>query len=212
MRRRLTDSPTIVLLAAIGAVFVCQQVIGFTAGRTVERSLFALSTPVLRNPWTVVTSVFAHANLSHLVANAVAFAVAGLLLERDTTPGRFYGFFVVTGALSGLAQIWFAAVAGQIVPGVTASVQVWGASGAVFALFGYLLTSNRLTERVVGGFQVGSRVQLLVFALVAAAITIYTGGARVALVAHFTGLLLGLLAGRLHVLRVTGDPVSAEPV
>lgn len=211
MRRRLTDSPTIVLLGVMVAVFLVQWIVGLVSGPRLVRSLFALSTPVTVQPWTVVSSVFAHNGVGHLASNAVAFAVVGLLLERETTDARFYAFFVLTGALAGLAQVWFAAVAGSFVPGVTAVVSVWGASGAVFALFGYLLTSNRLTERIVGGVEVSPRVQLLVFAVVAAAVTVYTGGARVALVAHFTGLLLGLLAGRLHVLRPRSVAGTAEP-
>lgn len=211
MRRRLTDSPTIVLLGLMGVVFLAQLGIELVAGPGRVRSLFALSAPVTLNPWTVVTSVFAHNGVAHLAANAAAFAIVGLLLERETPRWRFYAFFVLTGALSGLAQVWFAAVAGSFVPGVTASVSVWGASGAVFAMFGYLLTSNRLTDRLVGGVAVSPRVQLLVFAVVAAAITVYTGGARVALVAHFTGLMLGLLAGRLHVLRPRSVATTPEP-
>jgi len=42
---------------------------------------------------------------------------------------------------------------------------------------------------------------VLVFAVIAAVLTLATGAPGVALVAHFTGFLLGLIAGRAHLLR-----------
>ena len=211
MRRRLLESPTITLLGVFVVVFAVQTLIGMVAGPLTSRSLFALSTPVTLNPWTVVTSVYAHGSVSHLVANAVALVLVGLLIERETTPFRFHVFFLVTGALAGLAEVWFAAIAGPMIPGIVSQVNVLGASGAIFALLGYLLTSNRLTDRVVGSFEVSPRIQLALFALVAAAITVATASQQVALIAHFTGLLLGLLAGRLHVLRRRSNHPTPDP-
>ena len=226
MRRRLLESPTITLLGVFVVVFAVQTIVGLVTGPVAARSLFALSTPVTLNPWTVVTSVYAHGSVSHLVANAVALLVVGLLLERETTPFRFHAFFFVTGALAGLAEVWFAKffggfvayvsaivpVLGVLLPTIPAQVNVLGASGAIFALLGYLLTSNRLTDRVVGSFEVSPRLQLVLFAVVAAAITVATASRQVALVAHFTGLLLGLLTGRLHVLRRRSSPPMPDPV
>jgi membrane associated rhomboid family serine protease len=210
MRRRLLESPTITLLGVFAVVFAVQSLVGMVADPVTSRSLFALSTPVTLNPWTVVTSVYAHGGVSHLAANAVALALVGFPLERETTPFRFHAFFLLTGALAGLAEVWFASVAGAMIPGIVAQVNVLGASGAIFALLGYLLTSNRVTDRVVGSVQVSGRAQLLLFAVVAAAITIVTASQQVALVAHFTGLLLGLLAGRLHVLRSRSSQPTPE--
>lgn len=212
MRRRLLNSPTLTLLVAFVAVFALQAVVGLLAGPLTVQSLFALSTPVTVRPWTVVTSIYAHGSVSHLVANAIALVIVGLPLERETTPLRFHGFFLATGALAGLAEVWFAALAGAVLPGVVAQVNVLGASGAVFALLGYLLTSNRITDRVVGSFEVTGRAQLLLLAVAAAAITVVTGGQQVALVAHFTGLLLGLLAGRVHVLRSSAGHPAPDAV
>lgn len=212
MRERLLRSPTVATLALFLAVFVCQQLVALVASGTTMQALFALTTPVTRNPWTVVTSVYAHGGVSHLVANAVALAVVGILLERETTPARFHTFFLVTGALAGLAEVWLAAFLGTFIDGITAQVGVLGGSGAIFALAGYLLTSNRLTDRVVGSVQLSPRVQIAIFAGIAILITLVTASPQVALVAHFTGLLLGLIAGRAHLLRPAAGERSLEPV
>ncbi|QGA81295.1 rhomboid family intramembrane serine protease [Halomicrobium sp. LC1Hm] len=210
MRRRLLGSPTVMTLAAFLAVFLCQELVSLVAGRVAMQSLFVLTTPVTHNPWTVVTSVYAHSGVSHLIANAVALAVVGILLERQTTPARFHAFFVVAGALSGLAEVWLAPLTGAVLGGA-GQVSVLGGSGAVFALAGYLLTSNRLTDRVVGTIQLSPRLQLAAFAAIAVVVTLATARPQVALVAHFTGLLLGLVAGRVHVLRPRQKGAQPEP-
>lgn len=208
MRRRLTASPTVVTLAIVGAVYVLQQVVGLVAQ---QRSLFALSSPLLAQPWTLVTSVYAHATPSHLLANAAALALVGLLVERQTTSLRYHTFFLGTGMLAGVSQVVFTRLVGPVVPGMVSQVNVIGASGAIFALFGYLLASNRLADTVVGGFELSSRAQLALAGALAAVITVVTANPGVALVAHFTGLLLGFLAGRAHLLRPDEPAETPEP-
>jgi len=210
--RRPLRSPTLATLALFLAVFVVQELVRVVAGGVTVQALFALTTPVAATPWTVLTSVYAHGSVSHLLANAVALAFVGVLLERETTPARFHAFFLTTGALSGLAEVWLAATVGSVVGGVAAQVAVLGGSGAIFALAGYLLTSNRLTERVVGSVQLSPRVQIALFAVFAVAVTLATASPGVALIAHFTGLLLGLLAGRAHLLRPSAGEHTPEPV
>ncbi|MFC6974903.1 rhomboid family intramembrane serine protease [Halomicroarcula sp. GCM10025709] len=194
---RLTESPTVVTLGAIGAVFALQQVVGLILPQTL---VFGMSRPVAQ-PWTLVTSVYAHGGPSHLLSNAVALAVLGFLLERETTSLRYHTFFVLTGTIAGLAEVYAARLLGPVVPWMVGQVNVLGASGAIFAFLGYLLASNRLTETVVGGVSLSPRAQLALGGLCAAAITIATANPGVALIAHFTGLLLGFLAGRAHLLR-----------
>jgi membrane associated rhomboid family serine protease len=193
-------SPTVVTLALVGGVFLLQQLAGLVG----LGGVFALSLPLLTRPWTVVTSVYAHAGLSHLVVNALALALGGLLVERVTTNLRFHAFFVTVGALSGVMQVAVVGLVGPLVPGVPTAVSVLGASGAILGLYGYLLGSNRITETLVGGIQLSARVQLLLGAALAAAITLLTANPGAALIAHFTGLLVGFLSGRLHLLAPRG--------
>ena len=211
MRRRLLGSPTVVTLGLFLGVFLCQRLVAAVAGGVTMQSLFVLTTPVARNPWTLVTSVYAHSGFSHLIANAIALAFVGILLERQTTAARFHVFFVVTGALSGLAEVWVAPLTGAVLGGPT-QASVLGGSGAIFALAGYLLTSNRLTDRVVGSIRLSPRVQIAAFAAIAIVVTLATARPQVALVAHFTGLFLGLFAGRAHVLRPRQQEPRPEPV
>lgn len=187
---RWPRSPTVDLLAAFAAVFVAQRVGGAVG---VGTGTFALAAPFAR-PWTLATSVYAHASVGHLLANAVALVVVGFALERFTTRARFHGFVLATGALAGLAQVLVGRLVGQ-------PTAVLGASGAILALYGYVLAGNPLTGGVLARVDVGYRGRFLLLLLVAVAVTVATAGPGVALVAHFTGVVLGVLAGRLRVLQ-----------
>ena len=190
MRDRILG-PTVETVGIVLAVFVV-QVIALTIGLSID--LFALSMPLEDNPWTIVTAVYAHAGISHLVANLVALIVFGYIVERRSSRWRFHAFIVTTGALAGIAEVIVGSLMG-------ASPLVVGISGAVFALMGYILASNPVTDSAVAWLEVDVRVQLVLMLLIAVAITWITRGERVALVAHFTGFLLGLISGRAHLLR-----------
>ena len=183
-------SPTVDLLGIFGVVFVVQQ-LGTVAG--LGPAWFALVTPVAR-PWTLVTSVYAHASLSHLLANAVALALVGFSIERFTTRARLHAFVLVTGTLAGLAELLVGGLFGG-------AVGVAGASGAIFALYGYVLAGNPLAGGVLDRIDLGRRETLALLACVALAVTLLTGGVGVALVAHATGAVLGVVAGRLRLLQ-----------
>ena len=187
----VSRSPTLATLAAFVVVFAVQSVAGL-AGAVGD--LFVLSAPVTARPWTLLTSVYAHAGLGHLLANAAALLLPGLLVERKTTPVRYHAFFLGTGALAGVAEVTIGDFLGP-------PTGVLGASGAVFGLLGYLLVSNRLTDTVVGSVAVSGRTQVVVLLAVALLVTAATGRPGVALIAHATGLFVGLVAGRAHLLR-----------
>ena len=184
-------SPT---LEAAAVSFVL-SVIGFGSAYVgAGPTLFALSLPLTVHPWTVVTSVYTHASIAHLVLNLVAFVLAGLVVERRTTRLRFHGFVLLTGMLSGVATVLVGAILGR-------SVAVIGLSGAVLALFGYLLAGNLVTDLVVGRLSPSRRTLIPVVLGLAVVVTVATGGPNVAYTAHLTGFALGLLTGRFHLLR-----------
>ena len=185
------ESPTLTLVVVFLAVFVAELALGLVG---VGPGAFALAAPIALRPWTLVTSVYAHASIPHLVGNSLALVVLGLYLERQTSAAHFHIFFLATGVLSGLAQVWVGNAIGQ-------SVAVLGASGAIFGLLGYLLAGNRVTDSVMDDLPLEPRTQALVALLLAGVLTLATAGRQVALIAHFTGLLSGLVAGRAHLLR-----------
>jgi membrane associated rhomboid family serine protease len=193
----MARSPTFETLVLMSVTFLAQRAAALVG---LAAPLFVLTPAYPALPWTLVTSVYAHANLPHLLSNAVALALAGLLVEQTTTRLRFHAFFVGTGALSGLAQVVFV------------SEGVLGASGAVFALIGYLLTANPVSLALFDRVRLTRRVQVAIFAAFAVVVTLATGAPGAALVAHFTGLSLGLAAGRVRLLATDAGERSDRAV
>jgi len=201
----LRGSPTLETLVAFVVVFVFQQAtalfevaLGLPA---LYRTLFVLGAPVLVRPWTVFTSVYAHAGVGHLLSNALALALVGFLLERYTTRLRFHAFFIATGAVAGLTQVYVGGLLNGVFGGTVTGAAVLGASGAVLALYGYVLAGNRLTTAIADRLGVGATIEWALALAIAAVLTWMTASPGVALLAHFTGILLGLAAGRLDALE-----------
>ncbi|ERH10951.1 MAG: rhomboid family protein [halophilic archaeon J07HX64] len=204
-----TGSPILDVLAVFLVVYALQTLMGLVDAMP---GLFILEPPVQNDPWTVVTSVYAHANPGHLLSNAVALVLFGYAVATATTRTRFHLFFLSTGVLAGVSQIVLSDVLAETpvlndivgaapLIDATATGGVLGASGAVFALLGYLLASNRLVAGLDAVADVPSWVAYFVFVILAIAVTAATASQGVALIAHFTGLLLGLLAGWVNLLR-----------
>lgn len=195
-------SPTLETAVALVAVFLVQfplSALGFVG-------LFALTPLFVVQPWTLVTSVYSHAGPFHLLSNLLPLLLVGLLVERATTRLRFHAFFVTTGALAGLTQVLLGAFAG--------SGGVLGASGAVFALVGYAVTGNVVADRLLAGIDRladapwASTVALGAVALLGA---IALSGPNSAVLAHLAGLAMGLVAGRVRLLRVERAPRAGDP-
>lgn len=188
---RLTESPTAQTLVIMVCVFTLQQVTTLVGLGTF---FFVLGPTFPIRPWSLVTSVYAHGSLAHLLSNTFMLVLVGVMVESFTSSGRYHVFFLTTGVLSGLAQV-------LLLPGS----RVLGASGAIFAFLGYLVAGNPVSSSLLDALRLSRRAQLAVFAVLAVIVTFLTGAPGVALVAHFTGFLLGLLAGRMGLLRVR-DP------
>ena len=189
--------PVLELLFVFVLVYVLQFITAFAG---LVGSLFVLSPPIAQNPWTIVTSIYAHDGTGHLFSNAVALVLFGWPVARATTRFRFHLFFIVSGAVAGITQIVVSDAAG-----------VLGASGAVFALFGYLMAGNRLSSSLVQAVRVPTWVTLVAFVVIAAVVTLATASPGVALIAHFAGLLVGLLAGRVGLLDPGPRRQRTEP-
>ena len=82
---------------------------------------------------------------------------------------------------------------------------VLGASGAVLALYGYVLSGNPLAGGLLARLDLGRRAKVVLLVALALLVTIVTAGPGVALVAHFVGFALGVVGGRFRVLRVDRD-------
>lgn len=161
---------------------------------------FVLEYPLQENYWTLVSSVFAHGGINHLVSNITGLIFFGLPVAFKASRKKFYLFFLITGMVAGISQILFFQYL-YSVGAVEQTAGVLGASGAIFALIGYFIASNkvsRITRKILPSSQI---IAYLVYITIAVWITLATASPQAALVGHFTGLIIGLLAGRRNLLR-----------
>lgn len=86
----------------------------------------------LQRSITLVTALFVHADLAHLLGNLAYLMLFGLSVERALGPWRFLFLYLLCGALANLAAAW------QL--GGAAVTPLIGSSGAVSAVIGAYLT------------------------------------------------------------------------
>jgi rhomboid protease GluP len=192
-RMRRLPPVTVALVVVLAAIFLVEHALEVLDSPEALLLAGALSRDaVLAGEWwRVVTAIFLHGSVNHLVGNAIALFVLGMLCEHAFGRVQFVPLFVWSG------------IAGSVVSMLTSPGPSVGASGAIFGLQGAaIVLFRRHRERLlVRDRRIG--VVLIVWALytiVQGMLTPYVDNG-----AHLGGLLGGmLLARRLH-------PVVIEP-
>jgi membrane associated rhomboid family serine protease len=138
-------------------------------------------------PWTIVTNLFVHGSLWHILGNMVTLYFFGTYLTALVGERKF----LITYFLGGLLGNAFYLLYVYTLSGDTYAYAI-GASGAVFAVGGALMVLSPNVKTLVY-FVIP--VPLWVFVLGSFVLTAFISG--VAWQAHLGGLVLGLIAGLL---------------
>jgi len=165
----------LVLAAVCIAAFVLQLAVpGFS-------EMFTLvSADVAARPWTLLSALFLHGDVVHLLYNLFALALFGMILEQAVGRRRFLLIFFGAGVLAsiGAAVLYPAAL---------------GASGAIFGIMGALAMLRPRMQVWVGFFPMP-----MIMAAAVWAIGDFLGlffPTSVANLAHLVGLAAGVGAG-----------------
>ena len=137
-------------------------------------------------PWTIVTNLFIHAGLWHILANMFTLFFFGTYLSRLVGGGRFLIVYFGGGILGNILFIFLAYTLG--LDFFTIAV---GASGAIFALGG-ALAAMRPKIRV---FVFPIPVPMPLWVAVIGGFLILSFLPYIAWQAHLGGLVFGLIAG-----------------
>lgn len=78
--------------------------------------------------WRLLTSIFLHGGLMHIMANMVGLLFVGIFLEPLLGRTKYLIVYLLTGILANVTSLWW----------YTATVSI-GASGAIFGLYGLFL-------------------------------------------------------------------------
>ena len=144
---------------------------------------------------TLLTSMFMHGGLAHILGNMLYLHVFGDNVEDALGHGRFLVFYLLCGTLAGLAHVLTTALTrtGVLLPSL-------GASGAISGvLAGYVLLFPHRRVRVLWFFSLIDVPAILsigvwfVFQLISGLGMLGGGSSGVAYGAHIGGFLAGLI-------------------
>jgi len=124
--------------------------------------------------WQLFTSMFVHVNLLHLFGNMVFLLIFGIRGEDLFSTAEFFAIYFASGLLGNLLTLLMA-------PFIVSA----GASGAIFGIFGACVIYIRKTfgESIIGA---------LIFSFFLLVLSMSAG---VNIIAHFGGLVAGLIIG-----------------
>ena len=168
------------LIALNVVIFIIELVIGGEPINEVVDFLGLTPDELSQQPWTIISSMFVHGSVWHILFNMISLYFLGSFFIRATGEKSFLAVFFL-GGLAG--NILFALLANPFSTGI-------GASGAVFALGGALAV---MVPRVpVFIFFIPVPIPLWVAILI---LFLFSFLPTIAWQAHLGGLLLGLVAG-----------------
>jgi membrane associated rhomboid family serine protease len=151
-------------------------------------------------PHQIVTNMFAHGSVPHIIFNMFALYTFGVWLEKVWGPKRFLIFYMICGVVAGIAQMMFLKDTVVFDPQRGENVlmigSALGASGAImglFAAFGYLFPN---TELMMLFIPVPIKAKYMV--AIMAAIDLFGGlrpggGDGIGHFAHLGGLVMGFI-------------------
>ncbi|HZU13116.1 MAG TPA: rhomboid family intramembrane serine protease [Chloroflexota bacterium] len=179
---------TYALIAVNVAVFVLLSVNGGPGNGPTLVTFGALQPRLILDGewWRLLTAIFLHASVPHILFNMTSLFAVGTLAERLYGSGRFLAIYLGAGLIGSAVSFGLA-----IQSGTLGDIGV-GASGAIFGVAGALITARfhsstvipqRLRDRIST-----SMIPLVVISLVLAYLTPYVDNA-----AHIGGLLGGML-------------------
>jgi membrane associated rhomboid family serine protease len=159
------------LAALCVAMFVAQQIVG-TDAVILDKSL------IWAEPLRVITSIFAHGNVGHLLSNLFGLCLFGLILEGRVGPKRTLALFLASGIAINL---------------LTTYPRSLGASGAIYAILGALVVLRPWMQVWVSYIPMPMFIAGMVWAFQDATGAFFPSD--IGHLAHLGGLGIGVAAG-----------------
>src|SRR4029450_12925209 len=171
-----------------------------------QRAVIPLEPTPVSVYFTLLTSMFMHGGLMHLLGNMLFLWIFGDNVEDDLSHTRYLAFYLATGVAASLAHVTSTFVFGEnpFIPSLGASGAISGVMGGYLVLHPHrrvtVIMLRMLTE-VPGYVAVGL---WFVFQLISAFGVIGRGpqaGGGVAFTAHIGGFLAGVILVKLFAVR-----------
>jgi hypothetical protein len=147
---------------------------------------------IFNMPWQFITSLFAHANPSHLFVNMITLLFFGTKLEKLVGSRYFLIVFFISGVMGNIVHLMYAQITGL-------QVSSLGASGAICGVLGTLmiLKPNMKIMIIPIPFPIKLRTAILLFAIFEIICIIFSILPFIGHDAHLGGLFTGLVLGKI---------------
>ena len=151
--------------------------------------------------WQLITYMFLHGGVFHLLFNMLALWMFGVELERTWGTRFFLKYYFVTGVGAAAVTLLLAFVPGGFGRALWGSVTI-GASGAIYGvLLAYALYFPDRPIYVYAIFPIKAKHFVMIFGALALVLSMTGQGGGVAHIAHLGGIVVGYLylkGGRVH--------------
>jgi GlpG protein len=142
--------------------------------------------------WRLVTPMFLHFGVLHLLFNVVMFYRLGMFIEWRRGSWRILGLVLLSAVLSNLAEYYLDwGLPRAPLPVYDPSPLFGGLSGVLYGLFGYLWMRSKYNPEQ--GMHIDSTSVLILLGWLLLCLTGLIGG--IANVAHAVGLIVGVAVG-----------------
>ena len=138
--------------------------------------------------WRLITPSFIHFSIYHLVFNLLWILIFGRIIELIEGGKTLLAIFIVASAVSAAAEFYFS------------GPHFGGMSGVVYALAGYFWMQSIYNRGLYGRLLPPAIIPLMLIWFVICWTGLIGG---IANVAHTAGLVVGILWGRIHTLRLS---------
>jgi len=163
-------------------VFAAQYLLDSSLGLTAMLAMWPLHSGLFK-PYQLVTMMFAHASITHILFTMYSLWLFGAVLERFWGSKKFLIFYLVCGLAASVAQLIFVPAGAAL-----------GASGAIMGLVAAFAYTFPNTQFFMIPIPIPVKAKYL--AIVYAALDLFGGFAgndNVAHFAHLGGLAMGLI-------------------
>ncbi len=130
--------------------------------------------------WQLITTMFLHGSLMHILMNMAVLYQFGMLLERYLGSVKFLLLYIVGGVITSALSLSYL---------MFANVNLVGASGAISVLLGFMANLDRYSRKG------------LIIAILLMSFAPLLLGINIAWYAHLFGFAIGYLAAFLKVFR-----------
>lgn len=177
------------LLVFIVGALLGLDIVNPDAGRLVDMGANFGPYTLTSEWWRLLTSMFLHGGIMHLLFNMMALVQIGVQLEALVGRVQFALAYVLCGLAGSVTSLWWTS------PDISVSV---GASGAIFGMFGMLLMVLMLEREMDWK---SKRAMLTNMAVVIGINLAYGMRGGIDNAAHIGGLVAGIVLGAILLLR-----------